>query len=110
MYIDQNRVTDPEIIFKNFSMMVTFEIVKIEKKYSSSYEEITAYLKSNEPEIIREIENYYDLIDSDIYRKHRDGDLAEFELDLWEESLKQWELAIKKGLKKFSDFKDTISN
>ena len=108
--IEKTRIKDPEIIFKNFSKIVTEAIMEIEEKYGASYEEIIAYLKNNEAVIFNEIETNYKVVDSDIYRKHRKEILSTDELDMWEQDLNNWYLSIEKGLKKFIEFKKTLIN
>ena len=107
---EKNRIMDPEIIFKNFSNIITSLILEIEEKYNAGYEEIVAFIKNNEPDLFEEIENNYNAIDSDIYKKHREKNLSAKELDRWEKNLKKWYSSIKKGLQKFKEFKKTTIN
>lgn len=106
----KNRIKDPEIIFKNFSAIIAEKILEIEEKYNAGYNEIISFLKNNENEIFEKIENHFKKIDSDIYKKYRDNTLKAHELDKWEKDLKQWYIFIKKGLDKFTKFKNTIIN
>lgn len=106
----KNRIKDPEIIFKNISGIIAEQIIEIEEKYNAGYNEIISFLKNNEPEIFKKIENHFKKIDSDIYKKYRNNTLKAQELDKWEKELKQWYISIKKGLNKFTNFKNTIIN
>jgi len=107
---EKNRVRNPEIIFKNFSNIIEDSINKVVKKYHANYEELITYLKNNEPDIYSEIESNYKKIDSDIYKKYRKDNLSNFELDEWENDLKNWYVSIKKGLKKYQEFKEATIN
>lgn len=108
--IKKNRIKDPEIIFKNFLELISDMIIEIEEKFSANYEELIAFLKNNEPDLMNHIETNYQKIDSDIYRKYRENELSTNELDRWERSLKDWYISIKAGIKKFIEFKSTIIN
>ncbi len=110
----KNRVKNPETksgskINENPDDIFAQNIQDIEKvlsalfqHYQTRYDNVERFLQKNEPNIYKEIERVFHIVDCDIYNKFAEGSLLPEELEEWKKSISHLKKLFITGIQKFT--------
>jgi len=102
--IMKRKIKNPEKIMEEVKKELSYEINVIKDKFGVDYLEIREYLNVNLPDLNSEIEELYDLIDSDILTHYKKDKLSVRQYNSWKKNVEKWKGKMIEGFVRYVEY------